>query len=345
MPAPRGFIVAALALALGLAVAPLALWGREEAGVSVQASKTQIDFKVGGSLVTSYLIDPKLSKPYFYPVYALPGQEITENGPSDHIHHRSIWFCHGDVIPEGLDYKKHFKDVKGVDFWSERKGLQGRIRCVRVDEPMAEKGHAWVTTANEWRTAEDQKVLDETRTIHLYHLGPNANLLVLDADLHASEAPITFGDTKEGSMAIRIRPSVRADKKGKGTLTNADGKVNEGKGGNKDKKGCWGLVSAWCDYSGPVGDGKTAGLAIFAEPTNKVDSAWHARNYGLLAANPFGRAAHARFPDREGNNELVKLKKGEHLKLRYGVYLHAGDVKEGKVAEAYAKFTKLKAGS
>ena len=49
----------------------------------------------------------------------------------------------------------------------------------------------------------------------------------------------------------------------------------------------------------------------------------------------------AKFPDRKDKKELVKLKKGEHLKLRYGLYLHASDVKEGKVAQVYAKFTKL----
>ncbi len=334
MRATRGFMAAVLA---GLLFWPAPLVGQ---GVSVDQEKTHLDFKVGGNLVASYRIDPKQSKPYFYPLYARPGQEITENGPSDHKHHRSAWFCHGDVIPEGLDVKKHFRNVRGVDFWSEGKG-HGKIVCVRVDRPKVDRDHAQVTTVNEWRTAEGQKVLDEVRTIRFYHLGPSENLIVLETDLDASVVPITFGDTKEGSMGIRIRPSLRVDK-GKGKLTNAEGKQGEGKGANKDKKGCWGLVSAWCDYSGPVGDGKTAGLAVFADPTNPIDTAWHARNYGLLAANPFGREKHARFPDRKGNNDLVKLKKGEHLKLRYGLYLHAGDVKEGKVAQAYGRFTKLK---
>jgi hypothetical protein len=335
MRARRGFTWAVLALAVAAAHGQAA-----DEGVSVQAEKTHLDFKVAGSLVARYRIEPEQSKPYFYPLYALPGEEITQNGPSDHKHHRSAWFCHGDVIPEGLSVKKHFRNVVGVDFWSEGKG-HGKIVCVRVGKPKIDRDHASVVTTNEWRTAEGQKVLDEVRTIHFYHLGANQNLIILDIDLDASVVPITFGDTKEGSMGIRIRPSVRADK-GKGRLTNAEGKVNEGKGQNKEKKGCWGLVSAWCDYSGPVGDGRTAGLTLFADPTNPVDSAWHARNYGLLAANPFGRDKHARFPDRKGNNDLVKLKKGEHLKLRYGLYLHAGDVKEGKVADTYTRFTKLK---
>jgi hypothetical protein len=334
MRAIRGFSPALAVLLAGLTF----LHARPDEGVSIQAEKTHVDFKVAGNLVTSYRFDPKQSKPWFYPMYALPGQEITEPGPKDHIHHRSAWFCHGDVIPEGLDYKKR-KGVEGVDFWSEGKG-HGKIVCVRVDKPKIEKDHGSIVTVNEWRTAEGQKVLDEVRTIHFYHLGPNANLIVLDIDLDASVAPLTFGDTKEGSMGIRIRDSVRVDRKKGGRLTNAEGKVNQGKGFNEDRKGCWGLVSGWCDYSGPVGEGKTAGLAIFADPTNSVDSAWHARDYGLLAANPFGRQI-AKFPDRKDKKELVKLKKGEHLKLRYGLYLHASDVKEGKVAQVYAKFTKL----
>jgi hypothetical protein len=123
-------------------------------------------------------------------------------------------------------------------------------------------------------------------------------------------------------------------------LTNADGKTGEGRRPNKDRTGVWGLLSAWCDYSGPAED-KTAGIAIFADPNNPIDTCWHVGNYGLMAANPFGREKHAGFPDRAGNNTPVRLAKGEHLKLRYGVYVHEGDVKSGKVAEAYAKFVKL----
>ena len=64
------------------------------------------------------------------------------------------------------------------------------------------------------------------------------------------------------------------------------------------------------------------------------------RAYGLLAANPFGRAKSG-FPGARGRTDLVKLDRGEHLKLRYGILLHTGDVKTGKVAEAYEQFMKL----
>jgi hypothetical protein len=254
------------------------------------------------------------------------------NEATDHPHQKSLWFCHGDVIPEGMSLKQKIKGVEGVDFWSENIG-HGVIACVKVDAPEQKGNHAKVTTYNEWRTADGTKVLDEKRTIHLHDLG-DARLLVLDIDLHASVVPLTFGDTKEGSLGARVRQVLRADKEGTGQLTNSDGKKGE-----KAPDGCWGQVAAWCDDSGPV-DGKAAGIAILADPGNAIPTCWHARGYGLLAANPFGRERSG-FPAMKGNKDLVKMAKGDHLKFRYGILLHSGDVTEGKVAEHYKEFVAL----
>ena len=43
-----------------------------------------------------------------------------------------------------------------------------------------------------------------------------------------------------------------------------------------------------------------------------------------------------------GTRDLVKLAKGEHLKLRYGILLHPGDAQAGKVADYFQRFVKLK---
>ncbi len=314
--------------------------------VSIQVEEGKaITFKLGDQLVTRYHLAPTVAKPYFWPVLAPGNLAVTRAWPmndaladdaKDHVHQKSIWFCHGDIIPEGIEIKSLIKGVKGVDFWSEAPGA-GKIVCVKVGEPKIEGDKGSVTTINEWRTATGKKILTETRTISLHNLG-GTPLLVLDIDLHADVYPITFGDTKEGSMGVRVRTSL-TEKSGKGLLTNAEGKTTEGSAGNKAKKGVWGLVSDWCDYSGPV-DGKEAGIAVFADPANALKSAWHSRGYGLMAANPFGRA-HSGFPDQVGKNDLVKLGKGEHLRLRFGILLHAGDVKAGKVAERFQQFTRL----
>lgn len=313
---------------------------REEtrAGVTIEAGKTQLEFRAGKALVGRYIIKQEAAKPYFWPLCVPGGDIVTRGWPmtppqpgeqTDHPHQKSAWFCHGDVIPEGLALRERVKGVTGVDFWAEGPG-RGKIVCTAVAKPKEEKGHASVATRNEWRTADGTRILDEARTIHLYDLD-GAYLLVLDIDLHASVCPITFGDTKEGAMGVRVRTAL-TEKPGKGILTNAEGKEHE--------KNVWGRRSAWCDYSGPVSRRETGGITIFDDPSN-LPACWHSRGYGLMAANPFARARSG-FPGARDRTQLVKLARGEHLKLRYGILLHNGDVKEGKVAEIYQRFVKLK---
>ena len=102
---------------------------------------------------------------------------------------------------------------------------------------------------------------------------------------------LTFADTKGGWMGIRIADAMRVDRKKGGKITDSKGRENQA--------GCWGMVADWCDYSGPV-EGKTAGITLFADPSSPSPSCWHARGYGLLAANRFGRA-HSGFPAMAGN--------------------------------------------
>ena len=326
------------AVALG-ALRPLT--ADEPGKVEIKATRDHLDFLVNGQLATRYHIKTTAAKPYFWPVNAPGGVPVTRAWPmekakpgesTDHPHQKSAWFCHGDVIPEGIELKVKAGDkrVKGVDFWSEGKG-HGKIVCTEVGKPTSGgKGQAGILTKNEWRTADGTKILDETRGITLYDLG-DARLFVLAIDLHASVAPITFGDTKEGAMGVRVHDAIRAQK-GNGQLVNAHGKVGE--------KGCWGQRAAWCDDSGAV-DGKKVGIAIFDDPKNPYPAAWHSRGYGLMAANPFGRAE-SRFPAVKGQTDLVRLDKGQHLHLRYGILVHTGDVRAGQVAEHFRRFVKLR---
>jgi hypothetical protein len=350
MRASRSFALAAVVLGVGFALRGAPAAETPADAPVVRVGKTHIDFSRGKTLVARYVTDPKAAKPYFWPLYALPGKAVTRAWPmekgkgetTDHKHQKSAWFCHGDVIPLDLPYQKHHKGVEGIDFWSEDSG-HGTIVCVAAGEPKADKSGITVVTRNEWRSAEGQKILDETRTIRFVSSAPGANLLVLDIDLHATTTGVRFGDTKEGSLGVRVRDSLREQSRKGGVLTNAEGRRGEGKtvrgkGTNADRKGCWGLVSAWCDYSGPVDEtGTVAGVAVFADPANPIDTAWHARAYGLMAANPFGRS-HAGFPDRQGKKDLVTLKKGDHLRLRYALFLHGGDAKKADVAGAFKQF-------
>lgn len=298
--------------------------------VTLLKTDGRVDFLIGDELVTTYHIGPDVAKPYFWPVNApggvpatrgWPMEKAEEGGTTDHVHQKSMWFCHGDVIPHGLEVKDKIRGVDGVDFWSESKG-HGKmiVKSIEIDGPV-------LSSVNEWTTADGAKILDEKRVVRLIAM-PKGRLFVIDSELMASNVPVTFGDTKEGSMGVRVHDQLR-EKGGNGRMTSSNGQTGE--------RAIWGRFADWIDYSGEV-DGKPVGVAVFDDPDNRIRSCWHARGYGLLAANPFGRKRSG-FPDqKEKEGELVELKKGETLKFRYGVYVHTGDVAKGDVKWAFDSF-------
>ncbi|MCX7700460.1 MAG: PmoA family protein [Gemmataceae bacterium] len=322
--------------ALTIALVLLAASPSDAAEISVRMEGRRAEFFLDGELVTAYHFEPDLAKPYFWPILA-PGQvrvtrgyPIDENLPNatkDHRHHRSAWFCHGDVIPEGVSLvPSSDRHVKGADFWSEAKG-HGRIVCTEARTTSANT----LVTQNIWQDSAGTKILDEVRTISL-HAVRDGRLIVVEIELEATVAPLTFGDTKEGSFAVRVHDDLALNrKKPKSRLVNSAGASGEA--------AIWGHLADWCDYSGEV-DGRHVGIAVFDAPSNPHRAAWHARGYGLLAANPFGRSV-AGFPARKGQTDLVKLPRGAKLKLRYGIFLHSGDEKAGRVAEAFKEFARL----
>jgi hypothetical protein len=327
-----GLLLAALAPARAAGQPP---------GLTIQLGPGAADFLLGKELVGRYHYGDLWgqAKPILWPLNAPGGTPVTRawpmgpapvGGSKDHPHQKSAWFCHGDVIPEGIDLKDRGRGVKGVDFWSETKG-HGRIVCTVVASLKPEGGAAQLRTHNEWRTADGVKIMDEDRTITAYDLGA-ARLFVFDVDLVASVCPIIFGDTKEGAMGVRVSDAIRENKPGNGTLSNAEGKQHE--------NNVWGRRSPWCDCSGKV-DGRAVGIALFDDPKNPYPASWHARAYGLLAANPFGRA-HSGFPAVKGRNDLVRLARGQHLRLRYGILVHEGDAETGQVAQLFRRFVDLR---
>jgi hypothetical protein len=321
----------------GLAVTTFAA---DTTGVSIRQKPEQLDLLAGNELVASYHTGANLAKPYLWPLNAPGGVTVTRAWPivkdesagtNDHPHHKSAWFCHGDIIPVGMDVPKRGGEIEGVDFWSEN-SAHGRIVCVGIESPARGR----VVTRNEWRTSDGRKVLDEIRTISLAEQA-GGHLIAVNCELTASVCPLVFGDTKEGSFGVRVSDKLLVKNKDrnrkeiknpKSVIRNAEGKTTE--------KGCWGYVSAWCDYSGEI-DGKPVGVAVFADPTNKYPTAWHVRDYGLLAANPFGREKSG-FPGMKGRTDRAKMEKGERLVMRFGIFTHTGDADSGKVAEAFKAF-------
>ena len=48
-----------------------------------------------------------------------------------------------------------------------------------------------------------------------------------------------------------------------------------------------GVGARWVDYSGPVGGGHVAGIAVCPHPEDHKDLAWFVSNWGVVTAGPF----------------------------------------------------------
>jgi len=314
--------------------------------ITVTKDKGSLEFRAGAEVIAKYNAGEDVAKPYVWPLNAPGNKPVTRPWPMvkgtagetvDHVHQKSAWFCHGDIIPEGLELKVKSKDthVKGVDFWSETAG-HGKMLCVEIGEPkIHDADHVSVPTRNSWQTADGVKLMEESRILHVRRLA-KGYLIAFEIDLTPTEYPITFGDTKEGSMGVRVPDAFRLQVKEGGKIASSDGKVIEA--GTKDNLAVWGQPADWHDYSGKIGK-DTAGIAVFDHPSNSSRALWHTRAYGLMAANPFAREKSG-YPGAKGKTELVKLAKGEHLKLKYAIYTHTGDSVEGEVAKAFEEFKK-----
>lgn len=286
--------------------------------VEVKKTDAGVEVTAHGKPFATYHVKSG-AKPILWPVYGPNGKQLTRGYPmrdalptekKDHIHHRSFWFTHGDV--------------NGVSFWHEQGG-NGNI--VHREFLKVEGGEeAVISTRNDWIGPDGKKHCEDVRT---FTFGADEQARWIDADItvYATEGPVKFGDTKEGSFGVRVAGSMRTELPDGGTILNSEG----------DKNGeAWGKKAAWVDYYGPV-EGETAGIAILNHPSSfRFPTHWHVRTYGLFAANPFGLHDFLRSKDVDGSHEL---KKGESFTLRYRVYLHSGDTQEAKVAEEFEEYS------
>lgn len=270
---------------------------------------------------------------YFYPLLGPGGARMTRGWPMedlageehDHKHHRSLWFSHGAV--------------NGVDFWAETPKSGGIVhdKLVEVKSGM-ESG--LLRASAKWVAPGGETVLRSETAFRVFARPASERLFDFEVTLTAGDKEVVLGDTKEGSMAIRVNESMRltvakkpGDKKaaaGAGRIAQSTGELNEK---------TWGKRAAWCDYSGPV-NGRTVGVAIFDHPSNpRHPTWWHVRDYGLFAANPFG--IHD-FEKKEAGAGNLTIPPKQSVTFKYRFYLHEGDEQQAKVAERYKDYTEGK---
>ena len=293
-------------------------------GVRIDEVDKKLRVEINGKLFTEYHYQD-VPRPFFYPVIGPTGVPVIRHWPmkainkdeaQDHVHHKSLWFTHGEV--------------NGQDFWGEGSSRSGTIVHDKFLKVGSGRRMGEIVSTNKWVAKDGKVVCTDTRT-HRFYNQPNGQSMDIEITIHASEGKVVLGDTKEGSIAIRLAPTMRLKGKvGKGHIVNSEGDTDGS---------TWGKRAAWCDYYGPV-DGQVVGVAIFDHPSNpKHPTWWHVRDYGLFAANPFG--VH-NFENKPAGTGDITIPAGKSLTFKYRFYFHKGNEKQGKVAEHYREYATTK---
>lgn len=267
-----------------------------QTAVSFEPNESSLRVQIGGKPFATYFWKhPDVKRPFFAHVHAPDSQQRTRNFPpvegkdaTDHAAmHPGLWLAFGDL--------------GGGDFWRNK----GAVEHVEfVEKPTVTKDGLGFAVKNRYRSGD--KVICEEVCRMRVTVRPEGNLLDWTSEFSGAE-DFSFGDQEEMGLGIRVATPLAV--KNGGRLANAEGLKNE--------KGVWGKQSDWCDYGG---------LAVLTHPSNFRRSWFHARDYGLLVANPFARNAFTK-----GEKSSVIVRKGETFRLRFGVLVHSGEADVGAI--------------
>ncbi len=305
--------------------------GNGAQGWSVRGSDP-IEIVFGGNLVTKYHAGYDAGKPYFYPIMGPSGENMTRHWPMDetfedeemdHPGHRGMWF--------GI------ADVNGYHFWhpvgeGAAKGrMDGVIRHRGMNGVIIKGGAITIRTKSDWLDAAfpEKRICSDEREFTLFYREDGSLVIDLNLKLIANSGELTIGDEEEAAWAIRMIPTLRLrGKVAQGKIVNSEG-ARDGE--------VWGKRAAWVDYYGPDRAGNPVGIAILDHPENlRHPTWWHARDYGLLAANPFGEGKFEKKADRDAGRYVIPT--GEALTFRYRTILHEGDPGTAGIAQAFEAF-------
>ena len=295
------------------------------------ASENKVDIFISGKLFTSFLYPDTLEKPVLYPLHTASGTIVTrsfplesrEGDPTDHPHHIGVWF--------------NFENLNGLDFWNNsyaipanKKNLYGWVRTDRILETKSGKTGVLTYHAN-WTNQQKEVILEETTR---YEFSGSKNQRVIDrfTTLKADKDAV-FKDAKDGLLGLRIAHELQMPEAKDQKFTDNKGNTTLVKGGtdriangnyltSAGKKGddAWSSRGVWCKVFGKMGTDSVS-ITIIDNPKNpNYPTYWHARGYGLFAANPLGEEIFTNGKSKK----MLTLQKGESVTFRYRIVITNG---------------------
>lgn len=323
-----------LIFVLGLSLSGYILAAQSGFSFVDKKSEKKIVLRYDGKPITAYCYFDSTEKPVLYPVRTLSGVTVTRGFPiaprhgerADHPHHTGLWF--------------NYESVNGLDFWNnssaiapERKASYGSIAHKKVLSSSAEKDAATLKVLSQWEDHQQRVLLIETTE---FNFRRNGNNFIIDriASLEAVSPEVVFKDVKDGLIGIRVARSLEMPSAQMDYFIDSQGRQTEEKALNNqgvtgmyvNREGVrgdevWASSSPWVQLYGYAED-KPVSITIIDHPDNPgYPTYWHARGYGLFAANPLGREVFSK-----GQEQLnLTLKKGEARTFRYRIVIHDGE--------------------
>jgi hypothetical protein len=319
--------------------------------VSVKENKAgkKVEIVVNGTDFTSLIQPEGVKKPVLWPVVSPAGNPITRYYPlakkegerADHPHHIGIWLNYGDV--NGLDFWNNSTAIPG-----SKASTYGTINLLGIDKAKGGKKKGELVYSAEWVDSKSVKLLDE-KTALCFKASQNMRIIDRATTLKASAGEVKFTDNKEGVFAIRVTSELELPAKGAIEMTDAHGNITKVEKPDMSKvtgnylssegitgDAVWGTRGKWMQLHGTI-KGEKVSVVIIDHPGNPgYPTYWHARGYGLFAANTLGQKALS-----SGRDELnFKLAAGQSVTFRYRMIIFSGELSSDKIngfAEEYWK--------
>ena len=330
---------------------PVVLYSNDPNLVEVipRPTEQRVDVLVGGRPFTSYIYPASLKKPVLYPVRAATGTIVTRGYPIepragervDHPHHAGLWFSYGNV--------------NGLDFWNNSTAIKpelapkmGTILHRSVKSTTSGVGEGTLDVTSEWVDSRDKPILKED-TRFVFRAKSELRSIDRITTLTALGAPVEFADDKEGLIGMRVARFLEQPSKTAETFTDASGRAstvavldNTGVTGNyrtsegREGDAVWGTRGRWATLSGFTGR-DTVRIAMFDHPANPgFPTYWHARGYGLFAANPLGQKVMS-----NGKEQLnYRLAVGQSVIFRHQLLVMTGVIATQEIEPYYVGFTR-----
>ncbi|HEY3760228.1 MAG TPA: PmoA family protein [Verrucomicrobiae bacterium] len=320
-----------------------------DTGVTVvpDEASNRVDVLVDGQPFTSYIWPDTLKKPVLFPLRTSSGTLITRGWPmeprpgerTDHPHHVGFWF--------------NYENVNGVDFWNdstalpaEQQAKMGRIVHQRILKTNSGKNRGELEVEMDWLMPSNELILHETADF-IFHAAPGVRIVDRISTLTALDKPVVFKDSKDGLIGLRVRRELEQPSTDAVTYTDASGRPTTVKAMNtngvtglyRSSEGLtgdavWATRGRWTMLTGKVKQ-EDITLVMFDNPLNAgFPTYWHARGYGLFAANPLGQAVFSN--GKEKLNFTIQPK--QSATFRYRLAIIDGAATTNMVEKLYNQF-------